>query len=128
MKDWEAHFHPLANGVGRHVFDFSHQAEAGTIQRQQDEPLVQTGCPGQGQAVVYSMLELEGSDLVVSAFYPQNGRYVLRFYESAGADTSFRIKSSVKINDMKKIDLRGSEMEFTCEVKPHEIVTMEFSI
>lgn len=127
MKDWEGQFHPLAYGVGRHVFDFSHQVDGETIKRKQDEPLVQINCPGKGRLGVYSLLELTGSNLITSAFYQQNGRYVLRFYESAGVDTCFGVKSDVKINDLKKTDLHGNEMKFTYEVRAHEIVTVEFS-
>jgi len=83
---------------------------------------------------IHSFLSLSPDNLIITGFYRQGGNFILRCYESAGKNTKGRLKLPAGVKEVKKVDLEGNVLSsfklrntIPLEVKPREIVTLQFS-
>ncbi len=145
---WERFVTPAREGTGEHTFDYQmifHVGDAGSanVVRRAMEAMhpIMPVYPNWVRPRAERTLPLEFSFLTVgppnvqlSAFYRDNGKHLIRVFESAGAggrgsiELPFKPSNAREVNfngDPQRREVRQSGRKLEFDIKPWEIVTLE---
>jgi len=147
---WFNQTHPNIDGSGVHRYQYhlylpeeiNRFADIGKFAKGKALPLHSAAkfnySNGDGLQLDKSFVDIDGDNVIVTAFYKEDGKYVLRFYEAEGTSTQVGVTTHFPFNRVAVTDLLGNEpgqSSMTCEadsrritvnVKPWQIVTLRF--
>ncbi len=86
-----------------------------------NEPLV-SRVSGHDSLKSESLIDLEGTGYVVSAFYQTEGGYVLRVYNADGDESRQRIRLHFPVGEVSEVDLRGNAISTVAAADGRETV------
>ena len=146
-ESWERFVTKAREGKGKHRFDYQcilHSGDwrQGTVVRRalearfpvitayEREPTRQTTPVLGGER---SFLSISSPSVQLSAFYQDDGRYVLRIYESAGVSEKVTVRLPVRVTSARAVDFHSraiqkdvilSEDQIEVRIEPWEIMTL----
>lgn len=83
-----------------------------------------------------TMLDVQSNSAVISAFYKDEDRYIIRLYEAKGRNSSLKIKSFKEFSSVAAVDFLGNPVQhdkiyydkyvIETALKPWEILNIGF--
>jgi len=152
-KDWVRHSHPYNKCAGKHNFKYSlfvHGEDDGLMDvtrfsrelaaKLEPEAVIGGNPEGRYLPDKLSILDIKSESAVVSAFYNEDNRYILRIYEAKGIESKIEVKSAVTMDTVAPVDFNGNivkrgsvdfsenKSSFSTILKPWEIINLQVCI
>lgn len=149
-KDWAINCHPYIEGKGRHNFKYSFYIGDNTttytnIEKYSKEKSQSVEVTPKFSLFSKNNIELNASfvqtdsqNVIISAFYKENEKFILRLFENEGISTDLNIYLPFAFKDAKFVNFIGNVLEginfnvdysirtVSVSVNPWQIINLEF--
>lgn len=151
-EDWVGYTHQWNDCIGRHHFGYSlylHKQDdsglypiAKLAREKMHNMEIETKISKTGKAILPahgSMVGVESGSAVMTSLYVEEGKFILRFYESKGIEDNLKIKLRAKLKSAHIVDFLGGLQEqdglrlvkrddcLEIRLKPWEVITIALS-